>query len=106
MISAIANNGTVLWPRLIQRIEPQDPASGEAATNFPAGVVRDKLDVHPRSLNILRDAMLADVNSSEGSGTRAAVPGLNICAKTGTAQVQDSQNHTTGYNYCLPPMHR
>ena len=99
MISAIANNGTVLWPRLIQRIEPQDPASGEAATNFPAGVVRDKLDVHPRSLNILRDAMLADVNSSEGSGTRAAVPGLNICAKTGTAQVQDSQNHTTGYNY-------
>jgi cell division protein FtsI/penicillin-binding protein 2 len=99
MISAIANNGTVLWPRLIQRIEPQDPASGEAVTNFPAGVVRDRLTVHPRSLNILRDAMFADVNSSEGSGIRAAVPGLDICAKTGTAQVQDAQNHTIGYNY-------
>ena len=99
MISAIANNGAVLWPRLIQRIEPQDPASGEAVTNFPAGVVRDRLTVHPRSLNILRDAMFADVNSSEGSGIRAAVPGLDICAKTGTAQVQDAQNHTIGYNY-------
>ena len=99
MISAIANGGTVLWPRLVQRIEPQDPASGEAATNFPSGLVRDELDVHPRSLQILRDAMLADVNSSEGTGTAAAVPGLNICGKTGTAQVQDPQNQTIGYNY-------
>jgi penicillin-binding protein 2 len=99
MISAIANNGTVWRPRLVQRIEPQDFSGGETATNFPAGVVRDRLTVHPRSLDILRDAMLADVNSSEGSGTRAAVPGLNICAKTGTAQVQDAQNRTIGYNY-------
>ncbi len=99
MISAIANNGTVLWPRLVQRIEPQDPAAGGVTTNFPTGRVRDRLNVHPRSLQILRDAMLADVESGEGSGTRAAVPGLNICAKTGTAQVQDTQNHTIGYNY-------
>jgi penicillin-binding protein 2 len=99
MVSAIANGGKVLWPRLIDRIEPQDLSSGEVATNFPSSVVRDRLTVHPRSLNILRDAMLADVNSSEGSGIRAAVPGLNICAKTGTAQVQDAQNRTIGYNY-------
>src|SRR5258708_14797267 len=31
--SAIANGGTGLWPRLVERIEPQDPASGETATN-------------------------------------------------------------------------
>lgn len=99
MISAIANNGTVLWPRLVERIEPQDPASGETATNFPAGVVRDRLTVHPRSLTILHDAMYADVNSSEGSGVRAAVTGLSICGKTGTAQVQNPQNQTIGYNY-------
>jgi penicillin-binding protein 2 len=43
--SAIANGGTVLWPRLVERIEPQDPASGEAATNFPAGLVRDEIGV-------------------------------------------------------------
>ncbi len=99
MVSAIANGGKVLWPRLVDRVEPQDPASGEAATNFPSGLVRGELDVHPRSLKILRDAMLADVNSSEGTGTAAAVDGLQICGKTGTAQVQDAHNKLTGYNF-------
>ncbi len=99
MISAIANGGVVLWPRLVDRIEPQDATAGEVATNFPATVVRDHLTVHPRSLKILRDAMLADVESSEGTGTKAAVDGLRICAKTGTAQVQDSANRLIGHNF-------
>jgi penicillin-binding protein 2 len=99
MISAIANGGKVLWPRLVDRIEPQDPASGEVASSFPAGVVRDELGVHPRSLKILREAMLDDVESSEGSGRPAAVEGLKICGKTGTAQVQDAGNKLTGYNF-------
>ncbi len=99
MISAIANGGKVLWPRLVDRIEPQDPSSGEVATNFPSGVVRDQLDVHPRSLQILRDAMLADVKSSEGTGTAATVDGLKICGKTGTAEVQDEHNRNIGQNY-------
>ncbi|HZL12966.1 MAG TPA: penicillin-binding transpeptidase domain-containing protein [Verrucomicrobiae bacterium] len=99
MVSAIANGGKVLWPRLVDRIEPQDPASGEATTNFPAGLVRDELGVHPRSLQIVRRAMLADVESSEGTGTAAAVNGMQICGKTGTAQVQDVKNQIIGWNY-------
>ena len=99
LISAIANGGTVLWPRLVDRFESQDPASTEPPKQFPAGLVRDQLNVHPRSLQILRAAMLADVEDSEGSGTAAAVPGLQICGKTGTAQVQDEHNHTIGHNY-------
>ncbi|HSY18641.1 MAG TPA: penicillin-binding transpeptidase domain-containing protein [Candidatus Acidoferrales bacterium] len=99
MISAIANGGTVWWPRMVAKIEPQDPSTGEVATNFPAGLVRDRLTVHLRSLNILRDAMKDDVASSEGSGRDAAVKGLNIAAKTGTAQVQDERNRLTGHNY-------
>jgi penicillin-binding protein 2 len=99
LISAIANGGTVLWPRLVQRLESPDAAPGEAVTNLPSGLVRDRLDVHPRSLQILRDAMLADVESSEGTGTAAAVDGLQICGKTGTAQVKDSANRLTGYNF-------
>jgi penicillin-binding protein 2 len=90
--SAIANGGKVLWPRLVERIEPQDPASGEVATNFPSGLVRDELDVHPRSLQILHDAMLAETEDPEGTGYPARVPGLRICGKTGTAQVQDEHN--------------
>ena len=90
--SAIANGGTVLWPRLVERIEPQDPASGEVATNFPSGLVRDNLGVHPRSLKILHDAMLAETEDPEGTGHPAVVPGLRICGKTGTAQVEDAHN--------------
>ena len=67
--SAIANGGTVLWPRLVERIEPQDPATGETVTNFPSGLVRDQLGVSARNLKILRDAMLAETED-EGTGQR------------------------------------
>jgi penicillin-binding protein 2 len=90
--AAIANGGKVLWPRLVERIEPQDPTSSEAPTVFPSGVVRDELDVHPRNLRILRDDMLAETEDPEGTGRAAQVPGLHICGKTGTAQVMNEHN--------------
>jgi penicillin-binding protein 2 len=99
--SAIANGGKVLWPRLVERIEPQDPASGEAPTIFPAGVVRDTLGLRPRSFKILHEAMLAETEDAEGTGRAAALPGrgLRVCGKTGTAQVKDEHGQLTGWNY-------
>jgi penicillin-binding protein 2 len=97
--AAIANGGKVLWPRLVECIEPQDPASGEAVTNYRAGLVRDELSVQPRSLEILRKAMLAETEDPEGTGQRAQVPGLHICGKTGTAQVQNERNQIVGHTY-------
>jgi len=95
--SAIANGGTVFWPRLVSRIEPQVPAAAETATNFSAARVRDHLGVSARSMKFLHDAMLGE--TEEGTGKNAQVPGLKICGKTGTAQVQDSANRLIGYNY-------
>jgi penicillin-binding protein 2 len=95
--SAIANGGTVLWPRLVERIEPQDPSSGETATNFQSGLVRDHIGVSAHSLNILREAMLAE--TVEGTGQPAQVPGLQICGKTGTAQIENERGQKTGWNY-------
>ena len=95
--SAIANGGKVLWPRLVERIESQDPTSGEAPTIFPAGVVRDELDISQRNLNILREAMLGETEDPEGTGHAAVVgPEMRICGKTGTAQVMDTHNHEIG----------
>jgi len=98
--SAIANGGTVLWPRLVERIEPQDPAGGRTVTNFPAGLVRDRIGVSVRSLKILREAMLGETEDPEGTGKAAVVgPEMRICGKTGTAQVKDERGQLTGYNF-------
>ena len=79
--SAIANGGTVLWPRLVERIEPQDPASGEAVTNFPAGLVRDNIGVSARSLKILRDAMLAKPKIRKAPAKRRSWPACEFAAR-------------------------
>jgi penicillin-binding protein 2 len=102
--SAIANGGTVLWPRLVERIEPQDPASVEVATNFPSGIVRDEIGVSARSLKILHDAMLSETEDPQGSGYRAfhdagSSLNLRVCGKTGTAQIQNEHNQIVGHNY-------
>jgi penicillin-binding protein 2 len=91
--SAIANGGTIYWPRLVSGIEPQDPMSGEVATNFPSGIVRDQIGVSQRSLRTLREAMLSETEDPEGTGHDAVVgPAMRICGKTGTAQVMNPHN--------------
>ncbi len=92
LAAALANGGYVLWPRLVDRLEPQDPVSNEPPTVFPKGRVRDTLGVSPRSLKIVRDAMLKDVEE-RGSTAYGAFNGpngpllpLRVCSKTGTAQ--------------------
>jgi penicillin-binding protein 2 len=95
--SAIANGGNILWPRLVDRVESQDSSSGEAPAIFPSGVVRDQIGVRPRSMRILREAMLDETQN--GTGKPSDVPGLNICGKTGTAQVQDESGKLIAHNY-------
>ncbi len=97
--SAIANGGKVFWPRIVQRIEPQDLLSGGKAVVFQSSRVRDNLGVSAHNMKILQDAMLAETEDAEGTGKPAVVPGLRICGKTGTAQVMDIHNKLTGYNF-------
>ncbi len=96
--SAIANGGTVLRPRMVERIESQDPDSGETPTFYPSGVVRDRIGVSARSLRIVHDAMLGETEDEEGTGKAAVVPGLKICGKTGTAQIENEKGEFIGYN--------
>ena len=96
MISAVANGGKVLQPRLIERVQPQETWSGETATFMPPAQVRGYLHVQSRSLEIVRRAMLADVEDPEGSGKGAFVQGMRVCGKTGTAQKGESKK--TGFD--------
>ncbi len=95
MTAAIANGGKVLWPRLVLRTEQKEIGSIVRTNYFEAGRVRDHLGVKPQNLKIVVDAMRDDVEDRGGTGVKAAVPGLRICGKTGTAQVMNSQNKTT-----------
>ena len=95
LASALANGGKVLWPRLVDRIEAADPTVGPPPRIFPGSRVRDDLGVKAGNLQIVRKAMLADVEE-DGTGRVAAVPGMSICGKTGTAQVKNEHNETIG----------
>ena len=102
LASALANGGKVLWPRVIQGLELQDPNVPNPRIPIPARPVRDQLGVSARSLQILKDAMLADVEDPEGGGKHAHIDGFPICAKTGTAQnerggVIDRSDYTTWF---------
>jgi penicillin-binding protein 2 len=101
MTSAIANGGTVFWPRLVQRMEPQDVLSTQPASNIEAGRVRDQLGVSQRTMRVVQDAMLADTEDPDGTGRAAVVPGFRLGGKTGTAQVENTRgdvvNHITWF---------
>ncbi len=84
---ALANGGTLLRPRLVRRIvspggKVVKEFTGETVgTTVSPGVAREVLD------------MMETATSSAGTARRAAVEGLRISAKTGTAQVA---SRTTG----------
>ncbi len=87
MVAAVANGGKVFWPRLVERVEPVEEQSEIPRRSYPPRPPRDDLGVSPRSLRITREAMLADVESPGGTGSKAFVEGFRVCGKTGTATV-------------------
>ncbi len=80
MVSAVANGGTLVSPRLARRVV----APNGTETMALAPIASGKLTVPPDALATLREALRMVVES--GSGTAAAVPGLAIAGKTGSAE--------------------
>jgi hypothetical protein len=61
--------------------------------------VRDELGVHPRSLQILREAMLADVKAAKA---RARPPPWTVCrfaARPARRRCRTNANRLIGHNY-------
>lgn len=89
IVAAIGNNGVLVTPRIVERVE--DFATGETVREFPAGQFVPPGQQSPQALRpehaaALRDMMVGVVSS--GTGTRAAIPGVTVAGKTGTAEAE------------------
>ncbi|MBI3998014.1 MAG: penicillin-binding protein 2, partial [Armatimonadetes bacterium] len=80
MVSAVAADGTLVEPRLARRILAPDGSKVSAVTPEITGHV----SFPPAALRALRDGMRAVIEG--GTGAAAAVPGLPIAGKTGSAE--------------------
>lgn len=78
-VAAIANNGKLMEPRFIQSVQNKD---GQVVKQFLPKVVRQV--VRSDVCQALKRAMVGVVE--EGTGRSAAVPGLQLAGKTGTAR--------------------
>jgi penicillin-binding protein 2 len=82
-LCGVANGGTVYQPRLYSHVEDY---KGDTKAEIPPGLVYSTLDVKPSDLKAVQEGMREVIESDEGTGTRAQVPGYTLAGKTGTAQ--------------------
>lgn len=92
LAAAIANGGKVYWPRLVERLESEENGFRKVTESVDAGRLRNQIKVNPANLRLVQEAMRDDVADSEGTGKLAAVPGWQVCGKTGTAVVNRRGN--------------
>ena len=89
--AAIANGGVMMEPRLLQSV---DSFSGINRVQFSSKEYRTVLDAESAAL--IKSYMRAVVQG--GTGSRAAVSGMTICGKTGSAEsAMDGQDVTHGW---------
>lgn len=81
--AAIANSGRLYRPRVVSDILDDD---GAVVRSFPAKVVNE-LNWTPRAIRTVRAGMRDVVMAPRGTGRLAAVPGVDMAGKTGTAEV-------------------
>jgi len=94
-MSAIANGGVLWKPRLVQRIER--PERGVVWSD--AGTVNGHVELNPAVWAFLRQSMWAVVNTTNGTGIAARIPGLDIAGKTGTAQTIANSKSEKGQDH-------
>jgi penicillin-binding protein 2 len=96
--AAIANGGQVLRPRLVMQVEEQGSMAPPEV--LPALQVERNINVKPQYLEWVRRAMLDDVQDQKvGTGKAAYIAGMDICGKTGTAQIRTPKgmDHVTWF---------
>ena len=96
--AAIAKDGVLWLPQIIERIETND---GRVVEEF-APRVRSHLTIAADTLKVVRAALVGVVNNPKGTAYKARSTKVLVAGKTGTAQANLSRNAKTGE---LPPLY-
>jgi len=87
----VASGGTRYRPQFVKLVEGLD---GGTAKSYPP-IIENQIKIDPDALQVVKDAMADVVNGAGGTAHKAALDGITVCGKTGTAQVVGS-NAPTG----------
>ncbi len=82
-ISAIATEGILYRPQLVERIER---VNGKVLKSYEP-ISTGKIPGSPENLMFIREALLGVVNEDRGTGRVARIKDVTVSGKTGTAQV-------------------
>lgn len=89
LAAIMANRGHFYTPHLVREI-PEDPS-------FSPEVERKEVMVDKEHFSVIVEGMYQAVNAPAGSGATArlaAIPGVDLCGKTGTAQNPHGEDHS------------
>ncbi len=84
--TTLANGGVLLQPRIVKDVVAAD---GSIVKEYPRTPVREVIS--PKTATTMLKLMERTVTDPGGTARRAAVPGLRISAKSGTAQITDPE---------------
>jgi peptidoglycan glycosyltransferase len=92
---AVANNGTVMVPHLVNRVT--GPGGGTVVKVHPQVWKHAMKPQTAAELNVMMQAVVTG-----GTGTAAQIPGVKVAGKTGTAETSENHVYTAWFIFFAP----
>ena len=98
MMATVANDGTIVRPRLVKRLVDPD---GKLIREFGPELI-GTTGISQRNLKLVKQGLYAVVNDPGGTGANARLWDVKVAGKTGTSQVvklDENRKRKMGYQY-------